>query len=66
MAGLVIAVAAFPRLGNPQPVENVVLGLAIAMAGSAVNGAVAVVLFSIHQLRNKTQANDKDLRRARR
>jgi cation diffusion facilitator family transporter len=59
MAGLVIAVAAFPRLGNPQPVENVGLGLAIAMVGTGVNGSVAFLLFrAARRLRSITLRAD--------
>src|SRR5919201_2457354 len=39
-----IAVAAWGRLFNPQPLENVGVGLAVSLAATAVNGSVAFVL----------------------
>jgi cation diffusion facilitator family transporter len=39
-----IAWAAWGRLLDPQPLENVGLGLAVSVAASAVNGGVALVL----------------------
>jgi cation diffusion facilitator family transporter len=44
VAALVIMYTAVERFLNPQPIENVGLGLAISVVASAVNGAVAVVL----------------------
>ena len=44
VAALVIMYTAVERFRNPQPIENVGLGLAISVVASAVNGAVAVVL----------------------
>ncbi|HEY1012289.1 MAG TPA: cation diffusion facilitator family transporter [Herpetosiphonaceae bacterium] len=44
LAALSIALAAWPRLLNPQPIEEVGLGLALSLAASAVNGVVAWVL----------------------
>ncbi len=43
-ASVAIAVMAVERLQNLQAIENVGLGLAISVAASAVNGAVAFVL----------------------
>ncbi len=43
-ASVAIAVTAVERLQRPQPIENVVLGLAISAGASAVNGAVAFAL----------------------
>lgn len=44
LAAVSIAVAAVPRLFHPQPLEQVGIGLAIAVAGAAINGGVALVL----------------------
>ena len=44
VAALVIMYTAVERFLNPQPIENVGIGLAISVVASAVNGAVAVVL----------------------
>ncbi|MEO8285368.1 MAG: cation diffusion facilitator family transporter [Chloroflexota bacterium] len=39
-----IAWAAWGRLWNPQPLENVGVGLAVSLVATAINGAVAFVL----------------------
>jgi cation diffusion facilitator family transporter len=39
-----IAATAIPRLFEPQPLENVGIGLAVTLVASAVNGGVALVL----------------------
>ena len=39
-----IAATAVPRLFDPQPLENVGIGLAVTLAASAINGGVALVL----------------------
>lgn len=43
-AAIAIALAAWKRIADPQPIENVGLGLAISCAAAAVNGGVAMVL----------------------
>jgi cation diffusion facilitator family transporter len=43
-AAVVIAVTAVVRLINPQPLENVGIGLAVSLAAAAINGAVGLVL----------------------
>ncbi len=45
VAAASIALAAWPRLFHPQAIEQVGLGLAVAVLASAVNGAVAYVLW---------------------
>ena len=45
VAAASIAVAAWPRLFHPQPIEQVGLGLAVAVVASALNGVVAWVLW---------------------
>ena len=44
VAAVGIAWAAWGRLFDPQPLENVGLGVAVSVAASVVNGVVAVVL----------------------
>jgi cation diffusion facilitator family transporter len=44
LAAAGIAVAASGRLFNPQPLENVGLGLGVSLAATAINGGVALVL----------------------
>ena len=44
VAALVIMYTAVERFLNPQPIENVGVGLAISVGASLINGAVAVVL----------------------
>ncbi|WP_226963529.1 cation diffusion facilitator family transporter [Nostocoides sp. F2B08] len=44
VAAVVIIVAAVERFINPQPLEQVGLGLAISVVASVLNGAVALVL----------------------
>lgn len=46
IAALTIAWAAINRLMNPQPLENIDLGLIVSLVASAINFAVARVLFS--------------------
>ncbi|MFN7986909.1 MAG: cation diffusion facilitator family transporter [Thermoanaerobaculia bacterium] len=43
-AAIAIAVTAWKRIADPQPLENVGLGLAVSIGAAAVNGAVATVL----------------------
>lgn len=43
-AAVAIAVAAVERFKNPQPIENVGLGLGISVLASGVNGGVAMLL----------------------
>lgn len=45
LAAAGIAAAAWDRLLHPRPLERIELGLAISLSASAVNGAVAVILF---------------------
>lgn len=44
LAAVSIAFAAWPRLFHPQPLEKIGFGLAVAVAGAAINGGVALVL----------------------
>lgn len=44
LAAVSIAIVAVPRLVHPQPLEKVGIGLAVAVAGAAINGGVALVL----------------------
>jgi cation diffusion facilitator family transporter len=44
VAAIGIAWAAWGRLWNPQPIENVGIGLVVSLAATAVNGGVALVL----------------------
>ena len=44
LAGGAIAVAAAQRLWAPQPLENVALGVSVALVATALNGAVAAYL----------------------
>lgn len=44
LAAFSIAIAAVPRLLHPQPLEQIGLGLVIAVVGAAINGGVAWVL----------------------
>lgn len=41
VAAVVIAIKALPRLGHPQPIEQVGLGLTFSMAGAVINGVLA-------------------------
>ena len=43
-AAIAIAITAWKRIADPQPIENVGLGLAMSVGAAAVNGAVAFVL----------------------
>ncbi|HYN40820.1 MAG TPA: cation diffusion facilitator family transporter [Thermoanaerobaculia bacterium] len=43
-AAIAIAMTAWKRIADPQPLENVGLGLAVAVGAAAVNGVVAFVL----------------------
>ena len=45
VAAASIAFAAWPRLFHPQPLEQVGLGLGVAVAASAINGGVAYLLW---------------------
>lgn len=45
VAAISIAIAAWGRLWQPQPLEQVGLGLAVSVLASMVNGGVAIVLF---------------------
>ena len=44
VAAISIAIAAWERLFNPQPIEQVGLGLALALVATAINGVVASIL----------------------
>jgi cation diffusion facilitator family transporter len=44
LAAVSIGFAAVPRLTHPQPLEQVGIGLVIAVVGAAINGGVALVL----------------------
>jgi cation diffusion facilitator family transporter len=44
VAAVSIAIAAIPRLLNPQPIEQVGLGLALSVVASAINGGLGLVL----------------------
>lgn len=44
LAAVSIGFAAVPRLMHPRPLEQVGIGLALAVAGAAINGGVALVL----------------------
>ena len=44
LAAVIIAITAVPRLLNPHPLEQVGLGLVIAVVAAAINGGVALVL----------------------
>lgn len=44
LAAVSIAIAAVPRLIHPQPLEQVGLGLLVAVVAAAINGGVALVL----------------------
>ncbi len=43
-AAISIAIAAFPRLLHPQPLEQIGLGLVLSVVASAINGGLALVL----------------------
>ena len=43
-AAVAIAVTAWKRIADPQPIENVGLGLAVSCAAAAINGGVALIL----------------------
>lgn len=43
-AAIAIAMTAWKRISDPQPLENVGLGLAVSVGAAAVNGVVALVL----------------------
>jgi cation diffusion facilitator family transporter len=45
VAAVSIAVVAWPRLLHPQPIEQVGIGLLVAVLGAAINGGVAFVLW---------------------
>ncbi len=44
VAAVGIAIAAIPRLLNPQPLEQIGLGLVLSLVASAINGGLALVL----------------------
>lgn len=44
VAALGIAIAAIPRLFNPQPLEQLGIGLVLSLIAAAINGAVAMIL----------------------
>jgi cation diffusion facilitator family transporter len=44
VAALGIAIAAIPRLINPQPLEQLGLGLVLSLIAAAINGAIAMIL----------------------
>jgi cation diffusion facilitator family transporter len=44
VAAVSIAIAAIPRLLDPQPIEQVGLGLALSVVASAINGGLGIVL----------------------
>ncbi len=44
VAAVSIAIAAIPRLFNPQPLEQISLGLVLSLAASAINGGLALIL----------------------
>lgn len=44
VAAISIAIAAWERLFNPQPIEQIGLGLALALVATVVNGVVAWIL----------------------
>ena len=47
VAAISIAIAAIPRLLDPQPVEQVGLGLVLSLIASAINGGLAIVLLRV-------------------
>ncbi len=49
VAALGIAVTAWGRLANPQPLENVPIGLAVSAIATVINGLVAIVLLRAGQ-----------------
>jgi cation diffusion facilitator family transporter len=44
VAAMSIAIAAIPRLMNPQPLQEIGLGLVLSIIASAINGGVALIL----------------------
>lgn len=44
VAAVSIAIAAIPRLLNPQPLEQLGIGLVLSLAASAINGLTALIL----------------------
>ncbi|MCX5935926.1 MAG: cation diffusion facilitator family transporter [Pseudanabaena sp. LacPavin_0818_WC45_MAG_42_6] len=44
VAAVSIAIAAIPRLLNPQPLEQLGIGLALSLVASAINGGTALIL----------------------
>lgn len=49
VAAISIAIAAWGRLSNPQPIEQVGLGLALTLVATAINGVVAWILLQAGQ-----------------
>jgi len=47
VAAISIAIAAIPRLLDPQPLEQVGLGLVLSLIASAINGGLAMVLLKV-------------------
>ncbi len=45
VAAVSIAIAAIPRLLNPQPLEQLSIGLGLSLVASAINGGTALILF---------------------
>lgn len=45
VAAVSIAIAAIPRLLNPQPLEQISIGLVLSFVASAINGGTAFILF---------------------
>jgi cation diffusion facilitator family transporter len=45
VAAVSIAIAAIPRLLNPQPLEQISIGLVLSLVASAINGGTAFILF---------------------
>lgn len=44
VAALGISIAAIPRLINPQPLEQLGIGLVLSLIAAAINGAIAMIL----------------------
>jgi cation diffusion facilitator family transporter len=59
IAAISIAIAAVERLVHPQPIEQIGLGLGLALVAAAINGGVAwVLLQASHRLRSITLKAD--------
>ncbi|OIP68672.1 MAG: cation-efflux pump [Oscillatoriales cyanobacterium CG2_30_44_21] len=61
VAAVSIAIAAIPRLLNPQPLEQISLGLGLSVFASLVNGGVALILLKegkrLHSITLKADAH---------